>query len=72
VDWETEATMQTIIEREFASQTVISIVHRLRYIERFDRVGLMKQGRLIECDRPEALLGTRSWFRELYLARQAE
>ncbi|KAJ5765966.1 uncharacterized protein N7511_003582 [Penicillium nucicola] len=72
VDWETESTIQTIIEREFASQTVIAVVHRLRFIDRFDRVGLMKQGSLIECDRPQTLLSTRSEFRAFYHTRQSE
>lgn len=64
--------MQTIIEQEFTSQTVISVLHRLRYIERFDRVGLMKQGRLIECDRPQTLLAKASQFWEFYHARHVD
>jgi ABC-type multidrug transport system fused ATPase/permease subunit len=64
--------MQAIIEREFASQTVISVVHRLRFIERFDRVALMKQGHLVECDRPQTLLSTRSEFRAFYHTRQGD
>jgi ABC-type multidrug transport system fused ATPase/permease subunit len=62
--------MQDIIEREFAGQTVISVVHRLRYIDRFDRVALLKQGSLVEWDSPAALLGWDSEFRKLYLALQ--
>ncbi|KAJ5085131.1 hypothetical protein N7532_009902 [Penicillium argentinense] len=72
VDWETEATMQAIIETEFASQTVISVIHRLRYIERFDRVALLKNGQLLECDSPQALLKRPSEFQSFYRARQAE
>ncbi|KAJ5781356.1 hypothetical protein N7457_006516 [Penicillium paradoxum] len=72
VDWETEAKIQDIIEQEFASHTVISVLHRLRYVEQFDRVVLMKQGRLVECDRPQTLLATRSEFRDFYDARQSE
>lgn len=64
--------MQTIIEQKFASQTVISVVHRLRYIEQFDRVGLMMQGQLVECDRPQTLLATKSRFWQFYHARQSE
>ncbi|KAJ9151149.1 putative Multidrug resistance-associated protein [Pleurostoma richardsiae] len=70
VDAKTEAIMQDIIEREFAGQTVISVVHRLRYIDRFDRVALLKQGSLVEWDSPAALLGWDSEFRKLYLALQ--
>lgn len=64
--------MQSIIEREFASQTVISVMHRLRYIERFDRVALMKHGRLVEFDSPQALLAAPSEFQSFYRAKQAE
>lgn len=42
--------MQAIIKRESAYLTVISVAHRLRYIDRIDRVALMKQGDLLECD----------------------
>jgi ABC-type multidrug transport system fused ATPase/permease subunit len=72
VDWETEATMQSIIEREFASQTVISVIHRLRYIEKFDRVALMRHGRLVEFDNPKVLLEGPSEFQAFYRAKHAE
>ncbi|CAI7606472.1 unnamed protein product [Penicillium pancosmium] len=72
VDWETEATMQSIIEREFASQTVISVIHRLRYIEKFDRVALMRHGRLVEFDSPKVLLEGPSEFQAFYRAKHAE
>ncbi|KAF7716519.1 Uncharacterized protein PECH_005196 [Penicillium ucsense] len=69
VDWETEATMQAIIDREFKSQTVISVIHRLRYIDRYDRVALMKRGRLVEYASPAKLLSTPSEFASFYRAR---
>ncbi|KAJ5592008.1 uncharacterized protein N7459_002377 [Penicillium hispanicum] len=72
VDWETEDAMQGIIEREFASQTIVSVMHRLRYIERFDRVALLKRGRLVECDSPQALLARDSEFRAFYQAKRTE
>lgn len=64
--------MQTIMERDFASQTVVSVMHRLRYIERFDRVALLKHGRLVEFDSPQALLARPSEFRSFYHAKQKE
>jgi ATP-binding cassette subfamily C (CFTR/MRP) protein 1 len=72
VDWDTEAIMQTIMEQDFASQTVVSVMHRLRYIERFDRVALLKHGRLVEFDSPQALLARPSEFRSFYHAKQKE
>lgn len=64
--------MQAIIEREFAAQTVISVIHRLRYIERFDCVALLKHGRLVEFDSPQELLARPSEFRSFYHAKKTE
>ncbi|KAJ5354982.1 uncharacterized protein N7496_012194 [Penicillium cataractarum] len=71
VDWETEATMQEIIEREFTSHTIISVIHRLRYVENYDRVALMKQGRLVEYASPQELLAAPSQFASFYYAKKA-
>ncbi|OJJ78094.1 hypothetical protein ASPBRDRAFT_50885 [Aspergillus brasiliensis CBS 101740] len=68
VDRETEALMQEIIEQDFRQQTVIAVVHRFAYIDGFDRVALLKDGEMIECDAPQALLGRDSEFRQLYRA----
>ncbi|OJJ47369.1 hypothetical protein ASPZODRAFT_64884 [Penicilliopsis zonata CBS 506.65] len=68
VDRETESIMQEVIETEFTKQTVIMVMHRLRYITRFDRVALMKKGELVECDSPSALLARESEFKEFYTA----
>lgn len=54
--------MQEVIETEFANRTVIMVTHRLRYIARFDRVALIKNGELVECDSPAALLARESEF----------
>ncbi|KAJ5955506.1 ABC transporter integral membrane type 1 [Penicillium viridicatum] len=70
VNSETEAMMQDIIAKEFSQQTIIAVVHRLRYIHWFDRVMLLKHGQLVENDRAEALLQRDSDFRKLYLAFQ--
>lgn len=67
VNSETEAIMQDIIAKEFSQQTIIAVVHRLRYIHWFDRVMLLKHGELVECDGAEALLQRDSDFRKLYL-----
>lgn len=70
VDDETEAIMQGVVEKEFKDVTVISVLHRFSFIERFDWVAVLKQGRLIECDTPKALLETDSVFRELSRAHR--
>ncbi|KAJ6013292.1 ABC transporter FUM19 [Penicillium herquei] len=70
VDMETEATMQEIIDRHFSSRTVLSVVHRLAYINRFDRVLVLKKGQIVEWDTPKALLSRESELRKLYDAYQ--
>ncbi|KAJ5917233.1 ABC transporter integral membrane type 1 [Penicillium verhagenii] len=70
VDWETEVRMLEIIEQECAGQTVIAVVHRLRHIERFDGVALLRQGAVVEFDAPNVLLGRDSEFRKLFTASQ--
>lgn len=62
--------MQDIVEKEFAQKTIIAVVHRFRYIHRFDRVVFLKYGEIVECDTPEVLLQSDSEFRRMYLASQ--
>lgn len=71
VDEATEEVMQGIIETEFQEQTVISVLHRLKYIGRYDRVAVLSRGELVECDTPSKLLGADSAFRELYTAHHS-
>ncbi|KAK0656433.1 ABC transporter [Cercophora newfieldiana] len=66
VDAQMEAVMQDVIEKEFEDATVISVLHRFTFIERFDRVAVLKQGVLVECDAPRVLLERDSVFAELY------
>ncbi|KAK1478926.1 ABC transporter [Colletotrichum abscissum] len=70
VDQDTEDKMQRIIEEEFLEQTVISVIHRLRFIEKYDRVLLLKQGEVVEWDSPDTLLATDSEFKKLLAATQ--
>lgn len=58
--------MQKIIDEEFSAKTVVSVVHRLRFIDRYDRVAVMKSGELVECDRPQALLNGNTEFKKLH------
>jgi ATP-binding cassette, subfamily C (CFTR/MRP), member 1 len=58
--------MQEIIDEEFSAKTVVSVVHRLRFVDRYDRVAVMKNGALVECDRPQALLSVDSELKKLH------
>ncbi|KAI0128261.1 P-loop containing nucleoside triphosphate hydrolase protein [Xylariales sp. AK1849] len=68
VDHETESIMLDVIESAFKEHTIISIVHRFAKVEQFDRVAVLKQGRIVEYDVPQALLNRESAFRELFRA----
>ncbi|KAK3403550.1 P-loop containing nucleoside triphosphate hydrolase protein [Sordaria brevicollis] len=56
VDDKTEAVMQEVIEREFEGHTVISVVHRFTYIDRFDKVAVFKAGKMVEFGSPGELV----------------
>jgi len=62
--------MQEIIEKDFQSQTVVAVMHRLRYIDRYDKILLMRDGKVVEFDTPQALLARSSEFRLFYEAKQ--
>jgi ABC-type multidrug transport system fused ATPase/permease subunit len=68
VDTDTESMMQKVIDEEFSNHTIIAVVHRFGYIDRFDRVAVFQAGKVVECDTPKALLARDSRFRELYSA----
>jgi len=67
IDLLTEKKIQTLIEKEFASCTVITIAHRLQTIMQSDRVMVIDQGRAIEFDCPQELMSQEpaSKFKEL-------
>lgn len=48
--------MQEVLETEFAGKTVLSVVHRLGYIDRYDKVAVLQKGELMEFDAPATLL----------------
>ncbi|KAK6085469.1 multidrug resistance-associated [Seiridium cupressi] len=72
VDNKTESIMLDVIENTFKEHTVISVVHRFAKIEQYDRVAVLKQGKVIEYDTPHVLLDRESPFRELYTAYMSE
>jgi ABC-type multidrug transport system fused ATPase/permease subunit len=68
VDSGIERIMQDVIDKDFAAQTVLAVVHRLGYIRRFDKVAFLQGGELVEYDTPDALLARDSAFASLYNA----
>ncbi|KAJ5950082.1 hypothetical protein N7454_001666 [Penicillium verhagenii] len=67
VDSESENLMQSVIRKHFKDQTIIAIVHKLDTILDYDKIAVMDKGRVVEFDRPQALLSMReSAFKSLY------
>ncbi|KAJ5246170.1 P-loop containing nucleoside triphosphate hydrolase protein [Penicillium chermesinum] len=67
VDSDSEKLMQSVIRKHFKDQTIIAIAHKLDTILDYDKIAFMDQGRVIEFDKPQALLSMeKSAFRSLY------
>ena len=56
MDSETDKAIQKTLAEEFQACTVLTIAHRLDTILDSDRVVVMSQGSIVECDSPRNLL----------------
>ncbi|KAJ3010767.1 Multidrug resistance-associated protein 1 [Thoreauomyces humboldtii] len=56
VDADADARIQACLRDQFASTTVLCIAHRLNTVAKFDRILVMKEGRMVEYDAPHVLL----------------
>jgi ATP-binding cassette subfamily C (CFTR/MRP) protein 1 len=57
----------SLLWTEFHGWTIVAIVHRLESILEFDRVVVLDQGRVVECESPAVLLADEgSAFARLY------
>ncbi|CAK4109435.1 unnamed protein product, partial [Aphanomyces euteiches] len=56
IDHETDALLQQVVRTEFSSSTVLTIAHRLDTVLDSDRIMVLDQGQLVQCDTPKALL----------------
>lgn len=56
IDEMTDRLLQKMIKLEFKSTTVITIAHRLNTIIQYDRILVMKDGKIAEFDSPISLM----------------
>ncbi|KAJ2958169.1 hypothetical protein NQ176_g11197 [Zarea fungicola] len=72
VDKQTEELMVRILEEHFTEHTIISVVHRLNTVEKFDTVLLLDAGSIAEVGSPETLLAKENGrFRALWHGKEA-
>jgi ATP-binding cassette subfamily C (CFTR/MRP) protein 1 len=57
VDASTDALMQQLFAEHFADTTTVTVTHRLRTIQRADRVLVLDKGSVVEFGPPAQLLG---------------
>ena len=72
VDTETEALIQTALERLLHGRTSIVIAHRLSTIRHVDRIIVLHKGELVEDGTHEELLAKRGYYYRLYALQFAE
>jgi ATP-binding cassette subfamily B protein len=65
LDSESEEAIREALGRLMRGRTVIAIAHRLATLRNFDRVVVLKSGRIIEDGAPDRLMQTQGPYREL-------
>jgi ATP-binding cassette, subfamily C (CFTR/MRP), member 4 len=65
VDMRTDAFIQRVIRDKFTDTTVITIAHRLNTIADYDKVIVMRRGRIAEQGSPWELIQKKGYFLEM-------
>ena len=65
VDFKTDRLIQEVIHDKFKDSTVLTIAHRLNTIMDYDRILVLDGGRVVEFDKPEALIRKGGLFAEM-------
>ena len=67
IDMKTEKIIQNALRLAFSGSTVITVAHRIKTIEKYDRILVLDKKKVIEYDSPAYLLKNKnSLFYELY------
>jgi ATP-binding cassette subfamily B protein len=65
LDSESESAIRQALEHLMRGRTVIAIAHRLSTVQNFDRIVLLREGRVLEDGPPDALLRRGGVFSEM-------
>lgn len=71
IDTETEALIQTAIEKVQRNRTAVVIAHRLSTIQRADQILVMHKGEIVERGNHQELLAQDGLYKKLYLLQYA-
>jgi len=70
LDNKSQSRIKGLMEQWKGSYTLISIIHRLDMLPSFDRVAVLKDGRVVEWDKVEELLAAKGVLYELIHGKQ--
>lgn len=65
LDVENETLIQTALSRLIKDKTVIVIAHRMRTVENADKIVVLSDGKIAECDTPDKLMQKDSIFKHM-------
>ncbi len=66
LDNESERIVQKALDEVAGNQTVIAVAHRLSTIQNYDKIVVMKEGRIIEAGNHQQLLANQSEYKKLW------
>ena len=65
LDVENETLIQTALSKLIENKTVIVIAHRMRTVENADKIVVLSDGKISECDTPDKLMQKDSIFKHM-------